>query len=479
MRHSILATMIAGLLIVLTACSGGGSVDIVAGGGTSGTGISQGSVTGFGSLIVNGTRFDTNAAVFTVNGQAASQSDLEIGFIVRVEGDLQNAQANRIDFSDTVRGPIENIVINNPDSVDATLTVLGQTVRTNALTNLSNAVLDPAAPDALNVGDVVAISGFRDADARIIAGFLQRLPDGGEFTTVGTISNLQPSANTFQISSLTVDFSVANLTGLPGGAPANGLLVNVRGSSTGVAALQASVVEPAVGVGAAAGDDVEVEGLVLDDTGAPDTFRIRDLTVVTTAAVFEGGVPTDIQLNRRVEAEGEIDSSGVLQASRVVIKPDANLVRIEAPADAAGDVNTNSVTLLGVAIQIDEHTRMEDKSDADIDSFGIGDVQQGDRIEMRGFLDGAAVIATRLEREDPDEDVVLQGPVEAEGTTTVTILGITVRGIEPGTTFRDENDQSISQQAFHNAVEIDTVVKAKWNLFNNTSEPADELELEN
>ena len=53
--------------ILLTSCSGGGGMS--AGGGIDGTGImSAGVVTAFGSIVVNGTEFDTTKASVIVNG---------------------------------------------------------------------------------------------------------------------------------------------------------------------------------------------------------------------------------------------------------------------------------------------------------------------------------------------------------------------------------------------------------------------------
>ena len=54
------AVLGAAALMLLAACGGGGSVD-VAGVGSGGSGVASGSVTGFGSVIVDGVEYDDSA----------------------------------------------------------------------------------------------------------------------------------------------------------------------------------------------------------------------------------------------------------------------------------------------------------------------------------------------------------------------------------------------------------------------------------
>ena len=75
--------------LLLTSCKGGGSNS--AGGGIDGTGImSAGVVSAFGSIIVNGTEFDTSTAAIIINGVEVGVGDdfvldnLEIGMVVTV-----------------------------------------------------------------------------------------------------------------------------------------------------------------------------------------------------------------------------------------------------------------------------------------------------------------------------------------------------------------------------------------------------------
>jgi Domain of unknown function (DUF5666) len=70
----------------MTAC-GGGASQVAAMPGTGGTGITaQGPITGFGSVIVNGIRFDDTAASVQMDGAAQTASQLRLGMVASVAG---------------------------------------------------------------------------------------------------------------------------------------------------------------------------------------------------------------------------------------------------------------------------------------------------------------------------------------------------------------------------------------------------------
>ena len=68
---------------------------------------------------------------------------------------------------------------------------------------------------------------------------------------------------------------------------------------------------------------------------------------------------------------------------------------------------------MDVVIRVNEVTRFKDESSAGLATFSLADLMQGDHVEIRGAEDPSAapndVIATRLKRENADDEVVLQG----------------------------------------------------------------------
>ena len=80
-------TLMAVLLVGMAACGGGTQL---AGGGIGGTGISQGSITAFGSVWVNGVEFDTTNAAISRDGSTVAQDDLHIGMVVTIDGSINS-----------------------------------------------------------------------------------------------------------------------------------------------------------------------------------------------------------------------------------------------------------------------------------------------------------------------------------------------------------------------------------------------------
>src|SRR5690606_42030707 len=84
-RRAMLGTLAAA---GLAACGGGG--DGIDSGGTGGAPPQQsfttGSISGFGSIIVNGVRFDdTQAAIVDDEGRPRARSELALGMVVDIE----------------------------------------------------------------------------------------------------------------------------------------------------------------------------------------------------------------------------------------------------------------------------------------------------------------------------------------------------------------------------------------------------------
>jgi len=459
-------------LFMLSGC-GGGAGDAVAAagasGGISGSGNSVGTVSGFGSIILNDRRFDTSRATIVVEGAAASQSDLRVGQLVVVDADFDDLEASPVEYRAQIKGPVQALTLIDPTLGMATLTVLGQSVATNSATNFEGARLDPAATNALKVGDIVEVSGIADADGVLIAGYLESKPALTEYKVVGSATNV--TATTFRIGALTVDYSHTGAT-----VPSGGTIEVKAGAADFDAAanrLVASTVETLGALSLSSGDALELEGYITRFASATD-FDINGVRTTTNASTtFEDGSVASLGFNVRVEVEGVMNASGTVLADRIEIESTGS-VRIEGDVEQV-TLSPQRLRVLGVTFAVRPETDLEDDSDAEADPFEFGDIVVGDRIEMRGFLDGATVVASELSREDPDSDALLRGRVTAKnvGAAQVTILGVTVTGDAD-----TEYDDLGGQAEFFDAVTVGDFVTAQWQSFSSTSTPADQLSLE-
>jgi hypothetical protein len=223
----------------------------------------------------------------------------------------------------------------------------------------------------------------------------------------------------------------------------------------------------------------EIESIVTRVNSSSE-FEIGGILVKTTAStLFLFGTPDNVVVGTRLEVEGVISGSGVLQA--VKVKFEDNDVRIQANVDFI-DVNAGggTVTLLGIPATVTGGSALEDKRD-DVSPFSLSNTLAGDYLEIRGFIGAnGAFVATELRREDNDSKVEMRAPASQKDAVagTVSLLGVTVN-TSSSTQFRGFDDQAISASQFFDAiVEGLTVVQAKWDPFTDVSAPARELELE-
>jgi len=302
-------------LIAVTACGSDG-------GGTGGTGISYGAVTGFGSVFVNGVEFNTTNSSVMLNGSPGPDEatdphrGLMVGMVVKVDGTFDSngttGTATSITYKDNLKGPVSSIA--SIVSGILKVVVLGQ----NVIIDSQTAFVDTTFA-ALALNNVIEVSGLPDNNGDIHATFValkaSSFVSGMEIDVKGTIQNLDPILKTFQINGLTVDYSLA--TNLPTGVPANGQFVEVKGTNLAAVVLIADSIgldDNSLGVTDAS--VVQVQGFVTAMT-SQSQFTVGVQPVQTTAStVFVGGTASDIAVGKEVQADGAL-AGGILTATKI------------------------------------------------------------------------------------------------------------------------------------------------------------------
>lgn len=339
----------------LGTCGGGSGGGSAAGGAPTTTTpiVTTGTITGFGSVYVNGVRYDTSRASVYKDDDRATENDLRIGQIVRVRGSVAedggSGRADRIDFDDNVEAPIDSI-----DLTNGVMVALGQTVLVSGDTSFDDDI-SPRSLAGLAVGDLVEVSGFVDSTGRILATRIERDDDGGPYEVTGKVAELDTVARRFTIGGLRVGYSAAMLEDFPSGAPSTGDTVEVKGTQvTADGTLLATKVELEFDSRGRSRDnsdddhDIEIEGLITRFVDATD-FDVAGRPVRTTSTTrYEDGVVGDLATDVKVEVEGQYDAQGVLIAEKVDFKRD-NAVRLEGPVtaiDASGAVSVLRICAL-------------------------------------------------------------------------------------------------------------------------------------
>ena len=314
-------------ILVLNSCGGGGGM--TAGGGIDGTGImSAGVVSAFGSIVVNGTEFDTSKAEVIINGKEVPvgddfvQDNLEIGMVVTVEGRIKedgSAVADRVIYSSNVAGPVESVSGIDLDTNEKEIVVLGQIVVVNFITKFKPE--DTFGFDSIALSDVVEVSGYLDDTGAIRATFIEKIDDILEYGVTGFVESLDdPTPNTFMINGLTVDYSLIHPDDLPDNFN-NDLFVEVEGELDDTSGeLIATAIELADELGGEDGDELEIMGFVTEIISDIDIieFKVGNQVVHVDpdSAVFVDGFPDDIVPGVKLEAEGSLEG-GILFAEEI------------------------------------------------------------------------------------------------------------------------------------------------------------------
>lgn len=464
----------AGLVLLtglLVACGGGGG----GGGVATSSGITaSGTITGFGSIFVNGIEFETGSSSITVDDNPGLESDLQLGMVVTVTGtvsdDGRTGTATTVVFDDEVQGQISSVPSDpTGDGLQLQFTVLGVTV----IADSTSTVFDDGVSFAtLAQGDFVEVSGLVGQggvlNATRIEGKGVFTPGVSEVELKGVAGNIV--GTTFALGGFTVETAGADLSGVPGGVVTDNMEVEVKGTLNGttIAAMRVKEDDDLLGTDVA---KVSLEGIITNyvDDG---NFLVSGQQIDASGAVFS---PTGLVLADGVEVEVE---GPIVNGVLVAVKAEARggNIRIEARVQSVGQ-NSLTMGFSGgtVDVVVDSQTSLRD----DNGSIDLANISATEFLEIRGSIDGSGIITAEEVRRDSVDDDILQGPADSCIGNAVSVLGVSFSLLDGTTTYQDQLDQPIANAAdFCAAVNSSSLfVKVKDDLAPNGI--ADEAELEN
>jgi hypothetical protein len=373
------------LMALLVAACGGG----VETGGTGPTGSAyvEGPITGFGSIIVAGVRFDDSSAVVEDNGSGSSRDKLRLGMRVEVESGAiaddgsggRAATATRVRFASDLIGPVTGA-----DLAGLQIGVIGQPVRITAATVIDGA---PGGAASLAVGDIVEVHGFPSIDGYVATRIERRGAAPTTFRVRGLVSDLTATPPTLRIGSQSFDLAA---TGVPAGL-VNGQLVRL---TVGTAQVGGRWPVTAIAVEARRiddRDDAEVEGLITSFTSL-QRFAVNGAVVDASAATFPRG-SVGVVLGARVKVRGR-SAGGELIAATVELRNDSDVFNEGVDLrDVIANLNTATKTfeVRGVTVFYGNGPEFKNGSEADL--------ANGKPVRVRGTLsaDRTRANATRIE----------------------------------------------------------------------------------
>ncbi|HEX7867349.1 MAG TPA: DUF5666 domain-containing protein [Variovorax sp.] len=279
--------------------------------GSGGTGVSAdaagiGAADGLGSVILNGLRYNTDSATFSLE----DTSELQIGMSARIAGKVDanftSGTAAQVVSAAELRGAVSAI-----DLADGSFTVMGSRVTTDTATVWG----DANGPADLRDGNVIQVWGLPAAPGTLRATRVQITPGSIEPLVTGTVQNLDLVGRQFTLGLLTVDFS----PGLDTASLAEGAIVRVRGTVAPVAGrFNATTVKGWYAIPSADGIALQLAGVATDFASLGD-FRVLGNKVDARNAQVTGGPANSIGNGVKVEVDGFL-SGQVLVAKKLRIR---------------------------------------------------------------------------------------------------------------------------------------------------------------
>jgi hypothetical protein len=380
------------VLAALALLGGCGGVDS---GGT-GTGaapptLAYGPITGFGSIIVGGVRYDeSNADIAADDGSVLARSGLRLGMQAEVMASpipssttsAPSAVATSVRLRSEIVGPVEAI-----DAAAGELTVLGQRVAIVVSTAFDDALASGLA--ALLVGDVVEIyAGLDRASNRYVATRVERRGAGSPFKLRGVVGSLSLTARTLTMGAAVIDWSgVAPADPATALAPGAAVRITLSNVPAAGGVWRATALSGAVAT-LPDRERVEIEGRVSAFTSTA-RFEVNGFVVDAGAATFSNG-SAGVVLGARVEVKGSA-RGGVLVAERIEVKRDSDAGQVELHGSIESvDAPARQFVVRGVRVVWSAATRF--------DSSTAADIVVGREVEVKGTLsvDGTRVEASEI-----------------------------------------------------------------------------------
>jgi Domain of unknown function (DUF5666) len=293
-------------ICILVACGAGTQSGVGVGGtGTSAQTISAtptpvtvtGPITGFGSVIVNGTRFDDSAAFVIRDAKAIASNALRLGMTIEVTGtksaDGLTGSAETIRVFSEINGPVQSI--NAASNSVIVLGTLGDVVEAYGLRNLAT-------------GDISA--------TRIEVEKAQIPADGAPAITpvslTGTIQNLNSVSSNFTVNGQSVSYAGATISGII----TNGLSVRVQGATSSVSTqIKASTITVTMPITPNEDRQVEIEGIVSNFVSRAD-FKLNGASVNGQNSALSSVQVSRLANGARCQVTGVVKNATV-QASKL------------------------------------------------------------------------------------------------------------------------------------------------------------------
>lgn len=382
------------------------------GGGTSGndppTAVSVGTVTGFGSLIVDGERYDDRAATRSLDTEPGAPDDrpgvveLKLGqrVIVLTRGDDRGAGVVRVSVAAEVVGRVSST---SPD-----LVVAGQVITVNTDPTAGPLTVFDGFTSAADiaVGDRAEVHGVpRVVSGRLVvqATRIERKPSAEAWVRVaGAVSDLASDGSSFRIGGLTVQVDRSTRVVPRAATLANGQRVVVWSTGAQVGnTIDASFIRIRRGEQQDA-DEFRLAGPV-SDCAPPCAggFTVGGVAVDASRAQFRNGTAADLANGRWVFIRGSQSADGsAVTATRVILGRTPGQAEVTLRGAVTDYVDAQNFRVRGVPVATNGSTVFA--------SDCPNPLAEGTLVEVQGRIEGYRVVAGDITCRAASDGTVVQ-----------------------------------------------------------------------
>lgn len=362
-------------LASLAGCGGGGGSLLAGLPGTGGTGIfTTGAITGFGSVRINGIKFDDLQAAVQMDGLAATSNDLRVGMVAAVQGvraaDLTLGTASSIEVWSIARAPVTQVTATD-------FSLAGMTVQTDGDTSFYGVV----GLSGLQPGQWVTVWGLQTgADASVWTATCVALQSGmgaGMVSATGLVklSDGQRRLNGMQLSGTEAaklpEGSLVRLEGAMNGDGSRMTVTSFKLMDSGMA-------------GSTQGE-IEMEGMVTALL-SPSRFMLGHVEVDTSSAFYKP-LGSLLAVGARVEVYGSWQA-GVLKATEVEFEDPQIVKQVEIEARIEQFTSLASFVLRG---------QLCDASNASISGGVASDIKLNVKVKVSGVKAGELLLVSSVQ----------------------------------------------------------------------------------
>jgi len=405
-------------LCLLSACSG--DATNLAEGGIGGSGFTIGPISAFGSIYVNGVKYDTQHAQISVNGNSASADQLRVGMMVTVEGTQEGSSgvAQAISFAEDVRGQVTALFEDG-------LMLAGQRIEIDERT-LFDGVSDLS---AIQIGNLLSVSGLQSDDGALLATFIEYLaatesqtPDA-PVRVRGRIVRLDSTTLRFYLNDLVVDYHAVE--SLPAQIK-NADWLEVEGTlRNGI--LYARTLKNTAPPQPPADAQLGLRGKItrfVSTTEFDLAFRPAQVAADTS---YRFGSAADLRTGAELTARGTVNAAGTLVLTEVEFNSAASGRPAPGQFMLGGFLtyhHAQPFSLFGIPLEFPPTALFEDSRHA---QFGPGQLNVGDPITASGFLHPTTqhFVVERIKREPSNSPAHLLGYAQLNGAN-LSIMGVPI-----------------------------------------------------